>query len=208
MSPRRYRMDQRRQAVETTRAAIVGAAREQLLGDESGAGFSIEAVARRADVARMTLYNQFGSKLGLLEAVYDDIAAKGGMTRMPAVMMRADPLETLAGVVELFCGFWASDRELFRRLFRYGLLDPTVSESHRDRNERRRRVAQAVVERLSEQYGELSLKRAEAVDLLFTLTSFETYDGLAAEDRTAEAVASLVLHTLRAAFGIAQSTPG
>ncbi|HLI50598.1 MAG TPA: TetR/AcrR family transcriptional regulator [Thermomicrobiaceae bacterium] len=195
-------MDQRRQAVEATRAAIVAAAREELLSGASGAGFSIDAVARRAGLARMTLYNQFGSKTGLLEAVYDELAAQGGLTEFPSVMMRTDPLETLAGVVEIFCRFWTSDRELFRRLFRHGVLDPAVSDSHRERNERRRQIARVVVERLSLRYGPLDLERAEAADLLFTLTSFETYDGLASEDRSVEAVAALILHTVRAAFGV------
>lgn len=206
MSPRPYRMDQRRQASETTRAAIIEAAREELLGDDTG--FSIDAVARRADVARMTLYNQFGSKLGLLEAIFDDVAAKGGMARVPAIMMRAGPLDSLAGVIELFCEFWASDRALFRRLFRHGLLDPALSESHRERNERRRRLAQAVVERVIDQVGELPISRDEAVDLLFTLTSFETYDSLAAEGRPVDEVARLVLHTLRAALGIVEPVAG
>jgi AcrR family transcriptional regulator len=38
------------------------------------ARFSIEAMALQADVARMMVYHQFGSKIGLLEALCDTLA--------------------------------------------------------------------------------------------------------------------------------------
>src|SRR5437588_67268 len=70
MSPRPYRLGQRQVAADETRSRIVKAAREQL---EKEASFSLDAVARRADVARMTVYYQFGSRRGLLEALFDDL---------------------------------------------------------------------------------------------------------------------------------------
>ena len=79
MSPRPYRLGQRQIATEQTRARILAAARELLLTSDTFTGFSIDAVARQADVARMTVYHQFGSKIGLLEALSDSLAAHGGM---------------------------------------------------------------------------------------------------------------------------------
>ena len=69
MSPRPYRLGQRQVAADETRSRILNAARSQL---EEEASFSIDAVARRADVARMTVYYQFGSRRGLLEAAGAD----------------------------------------------------------------------------------------------------------------------------------------
>lgn len=66
MSPRPYRLGQRQAATEKTRARIISAARELLMESTGYTGFSIDAVARQADVARMTVYHQFGSKIGLL----------------------------------------------------------------------------------------------------------------------------------------------
>ena len=77
MSPRPYRLGQRQAATDETRARILAAARELLAASDGLTGFSIEAVARQADVARMTVYYQFGSKPGLLEALFDDLAARG-----------------------------------------------------------------------------------------------------------------------------------
>jgi AcrR family transcriptional regulator len=76
MSPRPYRLGQRQVLADETRSKILDAARAQL---ETEASFSIDAVARRADVARMTVYYQFGSKRGLLEALFDALAASGGL---------------------------------------------------------------------------------------------------------------------------------
>ena len=62
MSPRPYQLGQRQAASEQTRSRVLQAARKLLMESTSFSGFSIEAVARRADVARMTIYHQFGSK--------------------------------------------------------------------------------------------------------------------------------------------------
>src|SRR5437868_652736 len=71
MKPRPYRLGQRQTTIEQTRARIVAAARELLATPGGIAGFTIDAVAAQAGVARMTVYNQFASKIGLLEALFD-----------------------------------------------------------------------------------------------------------------------------------------
>jgi len=63
MSPRPYRLGQRQATTEQTRARILGAARELLTSSAGFAGYSIDAVARQADVALMTVYHQLGSKI-------------------------------------------------------------------------------------------------------------------------------------------------
>ncbi len=62
MSPGPYQLGQRQAAIEKTRARIISAASEVLMENSGYARFSIDAVARQADVARMTVYHQFGSK--------------------------------------------------------------------------------------------------------------------------------------------------
>ncbi|MGH9200557.1 MAG: TetR family transcriptional regulator, partial [Vicinamibacterales bacterium] len=61
MSPRPYRLGQRATAVAETRSRIVAACRELLMSTDIQTRFSIDAVARQAGVARMTVYYQFGS---------------------------------------------------------------------------------------------------------------------------------------------------
>src|SRR2546430_7030312 len=113
MSPRPYRLGQRQVAADETRSRIVKAAREQL---EKEASFSLDAVARRADVARMTVYYQFGSRHGLLEALFDDLAARGGIPQLPSAFQAPDPLAALDRPIQFFAHFLSSARGVHRRL--------------------------------------------------------------------------------------------
>ena len=76
MSPRPYRLGQRQVLAEQARERILTATRELLMTSNGFSGFSMEAVARQAFVARMTVYHQFGSKIGLLEALCDSLAGR------------------------------------------------------------------------------------------------------------------------------------
>ena len=91
MSPRPYRLGQRQVLTEQTRERILTATRELLMTSDGFSGFSIDAVARQADVARMTVYHQFGSKIGLLEALTDVLAAQGGMQQLASAFRQPDP---------------------------------------------------------------------------------------------------------------------
>ncbi|MFF2123275.1 TetR/AcrR family transcriptional regulator [Kitasatospora sp. NPDC058184] len=171
MSPRSYRMGQRQAEVDETRARIVAAARAHLA--ETG-GVSLDAVARRADVARATVYYQFGSKAGLLEAVCDALAEQGGMARLAEAFTQADPWAAVDRFVEVMGGFWAVDRVCTRRLRALAALDEEVGRVIADRDARRREGAAVLAGRLPD-------APADAGRLLFVLTAFETYDALAAE---------------------------
>jgi AcrR family transcriptional regulator len=198
MSPRPYRLGQRQVAADETRARILAAARDQLAEDTS---FSIDAVARRADVARMTVYYQFGSKRGLLEALFDALAARGGMQQLPSAFQQADPAVALNRFIDVFARFWSSDRVVLRRLRAMAALDPELDQVLRDRNEGRRNGLRVIVSRLPARGARV----AETVDLLFALTSFENFDVLAGPDRTPEQVSPLVK---RAASAIVAPKPG
>jgi AcrR family transcriptional regulator len=145
-------------------------------------GFSMEAVARQAGVARMTVYYQFGSKVGLLEAVYDDLAQRGLVASLRAVFDAPDALEALDELVSAFGRFWASDRLIMRRLRALAVLDPDF-EGARERDERRRNLFQEVVGRITEQYGQPDAASApRLVDILTTVAGFESFDALAGQD--------------------------
>jgi AcrR family transcriptional regulator len=204
MSPRPYRLGRRKAAVEQTRARILRAARELLTARAGGEGFSVDAVARRAGVARMTVYHQFGSRGGLLEALFDSFAAGGELpANLAAAFRRPDALDTLADVVAAFARFWDAGRPWIRRVRALGVLDPELGDAVEARNARRRHVVRAVLERLMRQHGQPApARRAQAEELLYTLTSFETFDTLAGPTRKLPHVAPLVRHLARAAVGL------
>src|SRR5918994_2321731 len=98
MRRRPSRLGVRADAVDETRQRVVAAARERL--SESGYhGTSVDDVARRADVARATVYHQFGSKVGLLEAVIEDFERRAGLPALARLVQEAPAPPLLGGVV-------------------------------------------------------------------------------------------------------------
>ena len=182
MSPRAYRMDKRQAARDLTRARVLDAVR-QLLADDSTRDLSMEAVARRADVSRLTIYYQFGSRAGLLEALFDYLATRGNMQRMADVFQAPTPSRALDNMVSTFVGFWSADPSVMRRLRAMAVLDGEIDQGVRARDERRVYIAQEILKRAN-QTKRLDAHQVQAAEVLSMLTSFETYDALARSGQT------------------------
>jgi AcrR family transcriptional regulator len=190
----------RREVSEETRRRIIEAARGLLTEGEIGA-FSMEAVARLAGMSRLTIYYQFGSKRALLEALYDDIAARGELVRLPEVFHASDAEEALRRFVAMFVRFWASDRVLIRKLRALGALDSDFRPAV-ERDRWRRNGAGTILQRLASEGRIPTPVSEETVDVLSSLTSFETYDALAGETRDTDAVTALVEGTCLRLLGL------
>ena len=203
MSPRPYRLGQRQASTEQTRARILSAARELLMESRGFSAFSLDAVARQADVARMTVYHQFGSKIGLLEALFDSLASQGGMEQLAGAFQQSDPQAALDEYIKVFGHFWGSERLVTRRIRGLAALDPDFEQAVRARDEWRRKGLRVIVGRLAEQYGRPAASSLdEAVDLLYTLISFECFDTLAGPTRSTEEVTPMIQRLARAALGL------
>lgn len=163
---RQYRSPKREALRDATRIAIVEAA-ARLLHDEGADGFSLDAVAKVAKVTRLTVYNQFGDRRGLLEAVFDEEAKRGGLVEIPAAMQLADPRAALGRIVEIFCAFWARSGPM-QGVVAAAMADAELGEAIRARNERRRKLLETLVLRLKPKRK----NPARLVDTLFALTSF------------------------------------
>lgn len=189
---RSYRSPVRAAAAEETRARILAAA-HTLLGDGKDLPpFSLDGVAKQAGVTRLTVYNQFESKLGLLEAVFDDVAQQGGLTELPSVFAEADIEVALRRFVSVFCRFWSghgSPGTLMPKFGALARLDPEIAASLRLRTERRRQGLTVLVKRLLPDAPKPNL---ELVDVLFALTGFEMFEALSARNRSAAAAEALM----------------
>jgi AcrR family transcriptional regulator len=207
MSPRPYRSSLRDAAAAGTRARILEAAR-QLLASEGGLrDFSVDAVAGQAGVARMTVYYQFKSKRGLLEAVFDDLAARGGLESLARAFTNPDPLLGLDEFVVTFCRFWDTHRPVIRRAGAAAVLDPELEVTLNARNERRRDGLRVLIGRLREDAGAAKLGDLDdEVDVLMALTSFATFDLLATTRRPRQ-VAALMSQVARAILLAGSATP-
>ncbi|HEY8952549.1 MAG TPA: TetR/AcrR family transcriptional regulator [Candidatus Dormibacteraeota bacterium] len=186
MSPRTYQSERRQAATNETRTRILDAARS-LLSRADGAAFTIDSVAEQANVARMTVYYQFGSKPGLIAALSDDLASRGGIGRLPEAFKEPDPIAGLEILTLVFMHLWESERHVIQRLRGLSMLDPDFKD-HEDRNQRRRHAITVLLRRFSPPPSDIDDK----ADLLTAMTSFETYETLAAGGRGADACARLI----------------
>ena len=205
MSPRPYRLGRREASVEATRARILAAARDVLAAEADVASFTVDTVAEQAGVARMTIYYQFESKRGLLEALFDALATRGLVGLLRDAFARPDPMEALDAFVIAFCGFWASDRVVIRRLRSLAALDREVGQSVHARDLRRRDGLRNICHRLTKA-GWSPKAHDQQLDVLQMLTSFEVFDMLAGATRGEKDVAQLVMRLVRAELGLAGVT--
>lgn len=205
MSPRPYSTGRRRASADATKRRVLAAGRDLLVA-HGGKGFTVDAVAARAGVARMTVYYQFGSKKGLRDALFSNLAARGLVERLRSSGTRSVPFDALAEFIGTLVGFWAADRMVIRRLRSLALLDPAAERNLRAADEHRLDAVRHIVRRLTEQHGRPSPATADDVALvLFSLTSFESFDALAGPARTPEEVATLLIRAAHAALGLEAS---
>jgi AcrR family transcriptional regulator len=164
--------------VAETRARIVAGARAVFAED----GFhraALEEVARRADVARATVYYQFGSRLGLIEAVLDDIERRGEQGRVVSVLALPDAVEATRRAFEEGTRFWAAEHVLVRKLLSVAAADPDTRRLVHARDRHRLALVTELAQRLAEQ-GRLrpGCSMEQAVRTLWLLSSFEAFDQL------------------------------
>ncbi|MFZ0294028.1 MAG: TetR/AcrR family transcriptional regulator [Candidatus Sulfotelmatobacter sp.] len=204
MSPRPYRMGKRQAAADDTRARILEAAR-QLLANESETDLGMEAIARRADVSRLTIYYQFKSRPGLLEALYDYLAIRGNMRRMAEVFHEADPSVALQKLVVTFVGFWSSDPVVIRRLRGMATLDTEIDHGIRSRDARRQHAAREILRRtvLGGKKKMSTEQQNLTANVLSMLTSFESYEALARAGHNQGAIIATLTRIARAAIDLA-----
>src|SRR5690349_1360891 len=147
MSPRPYRSGKRKLSIDETRTRILEATRKLLASGRWAADLSMEAIARKAGVSRLTIYYQFGSRAGLLEALYDHLASRGNIRQVADVFQESDPNQALEKMVRTFVQFWASDSKVIRRLRGMSTLDEEIDAGIRARDARRRHIAVEIIKR-------------------------------------------------------------
>lgn len=185
---RPYRSPSRDAAAEATRSRVIAAACA-LLAAGGKRPFSLECVARQAKVTRLTVYNHFDSKRGLMEAVFDDLARRGGLFELQAVLSDPDPEQALRRLVTTFCRFWATHRATLPNLRAAILADEEMAASLKERAERRRQALTVLVGRMT---GDRDRKNDDLVDILFALTAFEMFEALCVRKRTVRSVETLI----------------
>ena len=189
MPTRSYVSPVREAAAARKRERVVREAVRFLREEESISTFSLEAIARAAGVTRLTVYNQFGSRRGLLEAVFDELARRGRLNRIGDAMSRPNPRDGLDELIGIFCDFWSGDPAV-ARLADVMAIDVELAQGLVDRNERRRKALRTLVGRIAADGAGAAAQR-DSVDVIFALTSFPVFR-LLAKGRSAKATCALI----------------
>ncbi|TDD64397.1 TetR/AcrR family transcriptional regulator [Actinomadura darangshiensis] len=187
----------RAEAAQETRRRILDAVYERLR-EAPSEPVSIDGIARSARVARPTVYQVFGSRAGLFEAVGADLLDRGGFQDMLRASAHPDAREALRGGVHGVVAMYATHRDILRVLHSMAMLDATAVGGAVQRLEQRRSQGMAhVAQRLADQNVlRTDVSHAEATDVLCLLTSFDSFDHLyTARGRPCEAVAEALTAT-------------
>ncbi|UGQ48482.1 TetR/AcrR family transcriptional regulator [Massilia endophytica] len=190
-SQRPYDSPVRAAAAAEKRAKVLDAAMAILRAQDKPAAMSLEAVAKAAGVTRLTVYNQFGSRAGLLEAMLDKVAQEAGFDQLAQVMALPDPFAAFDRLVELICHAWARD-SLMAQLHAVAAVDPEFQDMVNARMERRRKAIGVLLQRMAQGRQLDAGRYAEILDLLCAVTAYPVFAALRGPDRPPELIAAMM----------------
>src|ERR671925_362313 len=142
MAKRPYTQRLRAEAAEENRQSILDALYERLR-EAPAQPVTVEEVARRARVARSTIYLVFGSRSGLFDALTEHLLTGPGYQRILEALRHSDPRESLRGALAGGVDMYAAHHDVLRILGSMAKLDPEgVGQAiARGENQRARGVA-------------------------------------------------------------------
>jgi len=167
---------------ERTRLRILDAANRQLL-ERGYHGVGLEAVAREAGVTRQTVYDQFGSKAGLLGAMIGRQEEQAGLPRvLQKVVSQIDGMSMLKAMLDAIVEVEPLVYPYSRLVYAARLDDPVAADMWHARMSSRRAGMGMVFARLA---SDGRLRRGstpeEAAEIAWALASPHQYEYLVIE---------------------------
>lgn len=206
---RPYRMAKRADQAAATRSRILDAARESL-ANRTFHDATMEALALRAGVTRVTVYRTFGSKQALLHALMWDELARARLDRVDEARSNPDVRRAVQGLLRENCLMFAALGEALPLSLELARRDEDVAgivdagyhgRRHQSMDELARRIAKAGV-RAS------GWTNRQVADALLVLTSFEAFETLTSRRGSSLDAAADTLFGLATAFLTDLATTG
>jgi AcrR family transcriptional regulator len=151
----------------------------RLIEDNAFHTATMEELAAAAGVSRATVFNRFGSKLGVLQALFTRGMEGPEMRAIEDALAIEDPVAALEAVIQAACSIWEAYGPVHLQLQAIGILEPEATALVDQQREQQRAEIEALTRRLANA-GRLrpGLTQARATATLHTLTSLETFTWL------------------------------
>ena len=171
---RPYTTARRRESAETVDRVLEAA--ERLIKEDAFHAATMDELAVAAGVSRATIFNRFGSKLGVLEALFTRGMEGAEMAAIQEALELEDPVAALDAVVEAGCAIWEACGFVVQQLQAVAVLEPDAAALIDRQRDEQRADLQALTRRLAKA-GRLrsGLSQARATATLHMLTSLESF---------------------------------
>jgi len=175
---RSYNQKARAENAAETRRRIIEVTRD-LLTRSPLESVSLPAIAAEAGVARSTVYTIFGSREGLMVAVAEDLLERGGFARIGQALRGPDVVRAFEVSMDVAMELYSQEHEVSWALLSLAAVDRDASSAAARLNFGRRDGMRKIAQRMHDQ-GVLrdDVTVDEAADVLWLITSFETFGQL------------------------------
>lgn len=176
VAKRRYHSPLRDAQAAATRARVIETALT-VFAERGYPGTSVAAIAQAAGVSPETIYATFGTKRGIIDALLAQVEAEGTPARVATLTQErgGGPAVQLDVLAEVATDFWAQHASL-ATLLRQGIGDPEIGDEWHRRQQARREMIGAMVDRWPRGTLRKGLDAAAAADVAWSLTSDELYE--------------------------------
>ena len=192
----------RRRGVPESIDRVLDAA-ERLISEEAFHSATMEELAAAAGVSRATVFNRFGSKLGVLQALFSRAMEGPEMEAIRAALEIEDPVASLEALIEAACAIWESQAFIHEQLQAIVVLEPDASALVDQQRQEQRADLQGLARRLARaERLRPGISEARTAATLHMLTSLESFLWLRREyglslRQTRETIAGLARTLLR-----------
>jgi AcrR family transcriptional regulator len=175
---RSYQQKARAESAAETRRRIIDVTRD-LLTRAPLESVSLPAIAAEAEVARSTVYAIFGSREGLMVAVAEDLLERGGFARIGQALRGPDVVRAFEISIDVAMELYSQEHAVSSALLSLAAVDRDASSAAARLNFGRREGMRKLAQRMHDQ-GVLrdDVTVDEAADVLWLITSFETFGQL------------------------------
>jgi AcrR family transcriptional regulator len=174
---RGYEQKARAESAAETRSRLLDGVYE-CLREEPSTAPSVGEIARRAGVARSTVYLAFGSRAGLFDAFAEELWERSGLPNLREAVNVPDARAGIRGGIQAGVDIFAADRDVFNGLFAMTRLDPDAVGGAVERIEQRRAEGMAWAARRLGRQKQLKpgVSATRAAHVLWLVASFDAFD--------------------------------